>query len=36
MVPAGTCVKTKSPTSGTGFGQLQAFTEVKANSSKAG
>ena len=34
MVPAGTCVKTKSPTSATGFGQLQAFTEVKATTAK--
>jgi uncharacterized membrane protein len=25
LVPAGTCVKTKSPTSKTGFGQLTAF-----------
>jgi uncharacterized membrane protein len=29
-VPAGTCVKTPSPTSPTGFGQLQAFVPVKA------
>ncbi len=28
-VPAGTCVKTKSSTSPTGFGQLQAFTAKK-------
>ncbi len=26
LVPAGTCVKTKSPTSKSGFGQLTAFT----------
>lgn len=29
-VPAGTCEKTPSPTSPTGFGQLQAFTPKKA------
>jgi uncharacterized membrane protein len=34
LVPTGTCVKTKSPTSETGFGQLQAFTEVKAAAAK--
>lgn len=28
-VPAGTCEKTESPTSPTGFGQLQAFEETK-------
>ncbi|MCA6221474.1 BufA1 family periplasmic bufferin-type metallophore [Photorhabdus antumapuensis] len=28
MVPAGSCVKMKSPTSPTGFGQLDAFKEV--------
>lgn len=33
MVPAGTCTKTLSKTSPTGFGQLAAF---KAKSSKAG
>jgi uncharacterized membrane protein len=27
LVPAGTCVTTSSPTSPTGHGQLQAFTE---------
>jgi len=27
MVPAGTCEKTASPTSPTGFGQLKAFKE---------
>lgn len=30
LVPAGTCEKTASPTSATGMGQLQAFTEKKA------
>lgn len=30
LVPAGTCVKTKSPTSPTGFGQLKPFEAVKA------
>jgi uncharacterized membrane protein len=35
LVPAGTCEKTKSPTSSTGFGQLQAFTEVKAAAKEA-
>lgn len=30
MVPKGTCVKTVSKTSPTGFGQLKAFKEVKA------
>lgn len=34
LVPTGTCVKTKSPTSETGFGQLQAFTEEKAAAAK--
>lgn len=29
-VPAGTCLKIASPTSPTGYGQLQAFKEVKA------
>lgn len=29
LVPAGTCVKLKSPTSKTGFGRLSAFTAVK-------
>lgn len=28
MVPAGSCVKMKSPTSPTGFGQLEAFKEM--------
>jgi len=30
MVPKGTCEKTVSKTSATGFGQLQEFKEVKA------
>ena len=30
MVPAGTCLKTTSATSSTGFGQLEAFKEKKA------
>jgi uncharacterized membrane protein len=30
LVPAGTCVKTPSPTSPTGFGQLKAFTAKPA------
>jgi len=30
MVPAGTCVKTTSAKSPTGFGQLEAFKEKKA------
>lgn len=30
FVPKGTCVKTKSPTSATGMGQLKEFTEKKA------
>lgn len=30
MVPAGTCEKTASPTSPSGFGQLAAFKEKKA------
>jgi uncharacterized membrane protein len=34
LVPAGTCIKTKSPTSRTGFGQLKAFTEVKPAAAK--
>lgn len=29
LVPAGTCLTMKSPTSPTGFGQLQAFREVR-------
>ena len=29
LVPAGTCAQTASPTSPTGFGQLEAFEEVK-------
>ncbi len=29
LVPAGTCQTIKSPTSPTGFGQLQAFREVR-------
>ena len=29
-VPAGTCVKTASPSSPTGFGQLKEFAEKKA------
>lgn len=28
MVPTGSCVKMKSPTSPTGFGQLEAFKEM--------
>lgn len=31
-VPAGTCEKTASPSSPTGFGQLQAFEETKKDS----
>ena len=31
LVPAGTCVKTASPTSPTGFGQLEAFTAKPAD-----
>ena len=34
LVPAGTCVKTKSPTSTTGFGQLAAFTAVAPKKAK--
>ena len=34
LVPAGTCVKTASPTSPTGFGQLKAFT-AKPSAKKA-
>lgn len=30
LVPKGTCEKTPSPTSGTGFGQLEAFKEKSA------
>ncbi len=30
LVPAGTCEKTVSPTSATGYGQLEEFEEVKA------
>jgi len=30
LVPKGTCEKTASPTSSSGFGQLQAFKEKKA------
>ena len=30
LVPAGTCVKTASPTSPTGFGQLKPFTAAPA------
>lgn len=30
LVPAGTCLKTASPTSPTGFGQLDAFEEMKS------
>lgn len=30
LVPKGTCAKTASKTSQTGFGQLKAFTEKKA------
>ena len=30
LVPAGTCAKTESKTSPTGFGQLQAFKEKQA------
>ena len=30
VVPAGTCEKTASPTSPTGYGQLSAFKEKKA------
>ena len=29
LVPAGTCAQTASPTSPTGYGQLEAFKEVK-------
>ncbi|AOB38342.1 DUF2282 domain-containing protein [Bordetella parapertussis] len=32
QVPKGTCEQTKSPTSPTGFGQLEAFKEVKTGS----
>ncbi|PSJ43810.1 hypothetical protein C7H85_16335 [Zobellella endophytica] len=30
LVPAGTCLETASPTSPTGYGQLEAFEETKA------
>jgi uncharacterized membrane protein len=30
LVPAGTCVKTASPTSPTGYGQLKAFKEKRS------
>ncbi len=30
FVPKGTCEQTASPTSATGFGQLEAFEEVKS------
>ena len=30
LVPAGTCMKTASPTSPTGFGQLGEFAEAKS------
>lgn len=30
LVPAGTCMETESPTSPTGFGQLEAFEEKQA------
>lgn len=35
LVPAGTCVSTKSRTSSTGFGQLKAFKAVKPAVKKA-
>ena len=35
LVPKGTCVTTQSKTSGTGFGQLKAFTAAKPASKKA-
>lgn len=35
LLPKGTCVTTKSRTSGSGFGQLKAFTAVKPASKKA-
>ncbi len=31
FVPAGTCAQTASPNSPTGFGQLEAFKEVKSS-----
>lgn len=34
LVPAGTCLKTKSPTSKTGFGQLAAFAETTPKKAK--
>jgi len=34
LVPAGTCVTTKSPTSKTGFGQLTAFAAVAPKKAK--
>ena len=30
LVPEGTCVRVESPTSATGFGQLNEFTEVNS------
>lgn len=30
LVPAGTCLETESPTSPTGFGQLEAFEEKQS------
>lgn len=35
LVPAGTCVKTKSPTSASGLGQLKEFKAAKAGAKKA-
>ena len=35
LVPAGTCVATKSPKSATGFGQLKEFKAAKAAAKKA-
>ena len=35
LVPAGTCVTTKSATSSTGFGQLKEFKAAKAEAKKA-
>ena len=35
LVPSGTCVKMKSKTSSTGFGQLKAFVAVKPAAKKA-
>jgi uncharacterized membrane protein len=34
LVPAGTCVTIKSPTSSTGFGQLKAFTAAEPKKAK--